>query len=433
MVDSTFLETNTKKRFVWDGSSWRRDTLPVRYADGTNMDAFSRLRVSNPLTIFDSKQIFDNQPLFWSEALETGGGISSSFSADEAQTTITSTDATAGKFTRQTFMRFNYQSGKSQLITMTGVLDKSGGGTGVQRRIGLFDDSNGFFYEDDEGTIKVVLRSNITGSVVNDKVAQADWNLDTMDGNGDSGINMDFTKAHIWSFDYEWLGVGRARFGMFHNGELIYAHQFQNDNTVASAYMSTPNLPLRYQMITTGSSPVSSMSAICGTVISEGGRSNLGVLRYKSTEGAHVDMANENTIYAIVGIRLKTTHLGAEITPISASIAEYAGSKKMEWMMVFNPSIAGDVAWANETNSAVQTFKGISTNIVTSGVIFAGGHFESEGGGLKAGSTAAPLVSARHLGATVGGVVDEIVLAVRPVNGSTDIDIEGALTWREVP
>ena len=108
----------------------------IKAQDSFSIDAFGRWRTSDPLTLFDSKQIFDNQPLFWDESLESGGGISSSHSVNTASTVITSTDSTAGKFTRQTFMRFNYQSGKSQQIMMTGVLDRSGGGTGVQRRIG---------------------------------------------------------------------------------------------------------------------------------------------------------------------------------------------------------------------------------------------------------------------------------------------------------
>jgi hypothetical protein len=432
MIDSTFFETDTKHTFVWDQSSWTRilDFESIRYADGPNMDAFSRLRVSNPLTLFDSKQIFDNQPLFWDEKLESGADIASSHSTAEAQTTITSTVSTAGKFTRQTFMRFNYQPGKSQLITMTGVLNKSGGGTGVQRRIGIFDDDNGFFFEDDEGTIKVVLRSKITGSVVDSKVSQANWNLDTMDGTGTSGINMDFTKAHIWLIDFEWLGVGRARLGMFHGGLVIYVHQFQNDNTVTSAYMSTPNLPLRYQMITTSSSPASSMSAICATVIAEGGVEDLGVMRCASTSGTHIDGATENTLYAIVGIRLKSTHLGAEIKLVSTSIAEHAGNKKVEWQIIFNGTVAGTPSWGNVTNSAIQSFLGESDTIVTSGFPIGGGYFSSAN---KGGAELTVLFNALRLGAKIDGTVDEIVLAARPVGGSTNIDLEGTLIWREMP
>ena len=92
--------------------------------DSPGVDAFGRWRVSSPFAEFESKQIFDNQPLFWDEKLESGADITSAHSTATASTVITSTNAVAGKFTRQTFMRFNYQPGNGQLVYMTGVLDR---------------------------------------------------------------------------------------------------------------------------------------------------------------------------------------------------------------------------------------------------------------------------------------------------------------------
>lgn len=401
----------------------------IRFIDSGQLDAFARLRVSNPLTIFDSKQIFDNQPLFWDESLESGAGIASAHSADTASTVITSTVSVAGKFTRQTFRRFNYQPGKSQQIMMTGILDRSGGGTGVQRRVGIFDDDNGLFFEDDEGTVKVVRRTNVTGTPVDNKVAQASWNLDVMNGSGPSGITLDWTKAQLFLIDFEWLAIGRVRMGVFVGGVVHYVHEFLAGNVLDKVYMSTPNLPLRYQMITTGGSPASTMECICSAVTSEGGQDEQGILRHKSTAGTHVDANTEDIIYAIVGIRLKSTHLGAAITLISASIAEYAGNKDLEWMIIFNGTVAGAPTWANETNSAIQTFLGATANTVTGGTIIAGGYFSSA---QKGGATIEELQNALLLGASIGGTVDEIVLAVRPVGGSTNTDVEGSLTWREL-
>jgi hypothetical protein len=402
----------------------------LRYADSANMDAFGRLRVSQALTIFDYKQILDNQPLFWDESLESGAGITSAHSVDTASTVITSTATTAGKFTRQTFERFNYQPGKSQQILMTGILKRSGGGTGVQRRLGFFDDDNGLFFEDDEGTVKVVRRTNVTGTAVDNKVAQSNWNIDVMDGTGPSGITVDWTKTQIWAIDFEWLGTGRVRMAVIINGVYCIVHQFLAANVLDKVYMSTPNLLLRFQMITTGASPASTMEAVCGTVISEGGISNLGIERYKSTEGTHVNANTENTIYAVIGIRLKSTHVGATISLVASSLAEHAGNKSLEWILLFNPTIAGAPAWVNETNSAVQTFKGVTANTVTGGTATDGGQFASA---QKGGAAGTELSNALRLGSAIDGTVDEIVLAVRPVGGSTNADVEGGLTWREIP
>lgn len=434
MIASTFRETNTRANFTWTGSAWVRSEPTVQIADSANLDAFARLRASEPMTIFDSKQIFDNQPLFWDESLESGADITSAHSVNEAQTTITSSLNTAGVFTRQTFMRFNYQPGKSQQIIMTGVMDRSGGGTGVQRRIGAFDDNNGLFFEDDEGTMKVVVRSKKTGSVVDTKVAQSSWNIDKMDGTGNSAINMDFTKSHIWLFDYEWLGVGRVRFGMFHNGEIIYVHQSLHDNSETTAYMSTPNLPLRYQMVTTGSSPASSMSAICATVISEGGQEDLGVLHHRSTAGTQIDMDTEDTLYGIVGLRLKAANFGATIKIVKLAVTLQSASDDVEWVLVFDPAVAGTPTWVNEANSSVQYFIGAAGNIVTGGVHIDAGYVSTSAGQSASGGTAEFIENALRLGAKIDGTAQFIVLSARPINGSdTDVLVEGGITWREMP
>ena len=104
-----------------------------------NVDAFARLRVSNPQTIFDSKQIADNQPLFWDDAEVSGAGTATLYNTNQASTTISVTANTAGKRVRQTRRWLNYQSGKSQLIIMTAVM--SGNAT---KRIGQFTDDMEF-------------------------------------------------------------------------------------------------------------------------------------------------------------------------------------------------------------------------------------------------------------------------------------------------
>lgn len=43
--------------------------LPIQLGDSASIDAFGRLRVSNPHTIFDSKMVADKQNLFFDEAI----------------------------------------------------------------------------------------------------------------------------------------------------------------------------------------------------------------------------------------------------------------------------------------------------------------------------------------------------------------------------
>lgn len=418
------------------GGSVKYQRVLISADDSGSIDGFGRWRTANPTTIFDSKLTkIDDAPLLWDESLESGSGITASTpTADLPYVDFTSTLNTAAKFTRQTFRRFNYQPGKSQLALITGVLDLSGGGTGVERRIGIFDDDNGLFFYDNAGTYGVAIRSSVTGSAVDTTVAQASWNIDTMDGGNDaanpSGYTVDFTKTQIFVIDFQWLGIGRIRFGLeMPDGAIYYVHEYASVNTTATVWASTPNFPVRYQMITTGSSPVSTMRCICSTIISEGGTDDIGVIHYESTEGAAVTSSVENTIYAVMGIRLKSTHLGTAVKLINASVQIQTASEYIEWMLIWNPTVASTFTYSDHANSSVQTAKGATANTVTNGHKVAGGFAQS---GKDGGLSTTELSNALMLGADIAGVVDELVLCFRPIGGVSAADVEGAITWREL-
>lgn len=391
--------------------------------DNPTGDAFGRVRVSEPHTLFDSKQIFDNQPLFWDEELESGSGISSAHSTDTASTVITSTLNTAGTFTRQTFRSFNYQPGKSQIILLTGIIKRSGGGVGVERQIGQFNDNNGLFFKDDEGTMKVVRRTHVTGAPVDNEVEQSSWNVDPMDGTGPSGITVDWSKTQIFVIDYEWLGVGRARMALNIDGVNHGIHTFDNANILDKVYMSTPNLPLRYQMITTASSPASSIECICSSISSEGGVEDNGIIHAASTAGTHVDANSENTLYAVIGIRLKSAYIGSSIKAEAMSMLSETNDD-FEWAVYFNPSVAGTFTYSAKPNSACEVALGATANTVSGGTLIGSGFVTVQG------SINNTLKNALQLGASIDGTIDELVLCVRPL--SANADIQGSITWREL-
>ena len=408
-----------------DGIEFMRPAVDL--ADGPALDAFSRLRVSSPFTIFDSKQIFDAAPLFWDDQEVSGSGTTSVYSQDAARSRIGVGATTAGKRVRQTFMRFNYHPGKSQLVYMTGVL--GAGGAGIIQEIGMLDDENGIFFRDDEGTVNVVVRSNVTGSVVEEVVAQSAWNLDVMDGTGPSGITVDWSKVQIFFLDYEWLSAGRVRIGLRINGLEIIVHEFDHANVIATAFMSTPNLPLRYSIENDGTGAASTLDHICSTVISEGGVADLGITRHASSDGATLDAAVTATTYAVLGIRLKAAALGSTVKIISLGLSEFIGSKSYDWVLLLNPTVAGTFTYADETNSTVQIARGAVANTVTVGTDLAGDVAQST---QKGSAITEEIESALRLGSTIAGVPDEMVLCVTPRNGDVNLDIEGSMTWREL-
>lgn len=388
----------------------------VFFKDNTGaLDAFARLRVSNPETLFDSKQISDNQPLFWDDRQTSGAGTTSTYSLNRASSTMGVSASTAGTRVRQTFRSFNYQPGKSQLWIQTGVWGNPA--AGITRRAGQFNTNNGTFFEQTSAGMAVVIRSFVTGVPVNTSVAQASWNIDKMDGTGASGITLDFAVTQIWFVDYEWLGVGRVRFGWFVNGVPYYCHEVLNANVIASVYMSTPNLPLRYEISNDGTGGAATFEQICSTVIAEGGRSDTGYPFGVDRNGVALTTLNNNWLYPLLGIRLKAGYSGSYIKILDFSIT-CTSTAAYEFVLLLNPTVAGTaLVWTGVTNSSVELMNNsTSATTVTGGTKL----FSKVAQQTNDGSQVGGINTDFALGNNLLGTQDIVILAVRRITGTTE-------------
>jgi hypothetical protein len=390
-----------------------------------SLDAFARTRVSQPNALFDSKMLYDKMPLFWDESIVAGG--SSTHSPLTASVTMTTgTIGQVGSVIRQTKMRFNYQPGRSQLIIMSAVL--GAGVSGVRKRVGYFDDNNGLFFQLDGTTFSVVQRSNATGTPVDTVIEQANWSGDKLNGTGPSGFNMDHSKANLFWIDIEWLGVGTVRFGTFKNSTPIQCHAINNENTKSVVYMSTPNLPLRYEIYNNGTAAASSMQHICSTVISEGATNENGIVRSVDRGITGFTTGNNTNLYPLISTRLRSAYNGTTIRNISISLI-CSSSADFRWALILNPTIAGTDAasWVDLENSAIQyDISRSSTNTLSGGTVLASGYVTSALDHLDN-----ILNSPLTLGSTIAGTQDQIVLAAQRLTGNTETFYAG-ISFREL-
>jgi hypothetical protein len=270
--------------------------------DNPTGDAFGRLRVGNPFAIFDNTHFYDEQPLFWDEVTTTGG---SSAHQPNIVAMRSSTDGTSGaKVTRQTFQYFRYQPGKSQQFFATATF--GAGVANVRRRLGLFDDDDGVFFEQDGANdFNVVVRSSTSGSASDNAIEQASWNIDTLDGTGASKVTLDLSKDNIFVIDYQWLGAGRVRFGFDIDGVVIYVHEFLHANILTTPYSKRGSLPVRTEIESTAASASANLDFYCVSIESEGGYSPLGIERAVSNDVTVRSVTA--TPLPILSIRPKTT------------------------------------------------------------------------------------------------------------------------------
>jgi hypothetical protein len=349
----------------------------IKYSDSPNIDAFGRLRVSNPFTLFDSSHRFADNGL-WSTDTATGG--TATFDVNEGLMDLNVTAASGSSVTRETTKVFAYQPGKSLLVLSTFVMNVAK--TGLRQRAGYYGAANGYYLELNDSAVSFVERSSVSGSLVNTPVAQASWNIDPMDGSGPSGIILDLTKAQILFMDLEWLGVGTVRIGFVINGNFYVCHKFHHANIIASTYITTASLPLRYEITNTGAtSGASTLKQICSTVLSEGGYELSGL---QQAIGLPVNsprtLGTAGTFYPVISLRLKATRLDAIVILTALSIMPIS-TGNFNWQIVATGTATGGSWNSAGTNSSVEY--NISATSFAGGRILASGFFNSTNQGAS--------------------------------------------------
>jgi hypothetical protein len=289
---------------------------PIEIAGGggsTAYDAFGRLRISEPFTLFDSQNRYAADDQFSSST--TGSGSSVTFATNESSVNMNVGTVSGGKTVRQTFRRMPYQPGKSMLILTTFCMNAAK--ANLRQRVGYFDENNGIYLEQNGlSEPSFTIRTNTSGTPVNTNTAsQSSWNGDKLDGTGPSGITLDLDAVQIFWTDLEWLGVGNVRCGFVINGEFIVCNTFQcaNQTGRTKVYMETAILPVRYEIENTDTTAdASTLKQICSTVISEGGYQQ--TVQDTIARRTAILGTISTTFLPLVSIRLKSTAAFYDLT-----------------------------------------------------------------------------------------------------------------------
>lgn len=238
------------------------------------IDLFGRLRVSTLETLIDIKHI-PGLGINTLNVCQLLGGSGSATLGTNDPVVRMAVQAVGDSAIRQSRLYMQYQAGKSLLIYMTGIINAFSGGNqpGTSSKIGYFDSQNGPYFEYVGGSgMRVVLRTSTSGVVVDNIVAQANWNLDTLDGNGPSGLAIDWSVALIYEINMAWLGVGIVQMGIIYGGTYYPVHVFRN-TALSTAYTATSNLPIRFSISCSGSNGNGRLDMICASASSEAGYS----------------------------------------------------------------------------------------------------------------------------------------------------------------
>jgi hypothetical protein len=400
------------------------------------LDAASRVRVSELTTLGDYRQMNDDQPLYFDR--EVIGTATQTYDQSEGGV-IMAVAAANDKAICQSKMWHNYQSGKSHLveITQTDFQPQEG----VRKRAGYFSSSTSTpFSADLDGIFFEVLSDGVyckvykNGTEIHSAVQSA-WNIDRFDGSNGalnpSGFNVsgeDWKHFSIGVINFLYLGGSYAAFAFLVGNEIFPVHIYKHAllSGVETPMIQSPNQPVRWE-IEALSAVSGSMNQICAQVSTEGAINDIGIPRGIITGTTDIDCNSAGTEYAIIGVRLKAAYKNITFIPTLIQLLATTNDDFI-WQLKLNPSVAGTFTYGDIADSAIQfaigdTAGNPSTNTVTGGVVLASG--------LGTGNDLALLPSEPSLraGSDIDGTLHEIVLTVTPLGNG--LDIFGSLNLEE--
>lgn len=401
----------------------------VTIADSANLDAFSRLRVSNPLILHNSQFTYDLAPILFEQITSgTNATIAHNTTNRYALMTFASTPA-GGKSYMQSYEYLPYQPGRSQLIFIT--FNMIQGVANVLKFAGYSDGVNGIEFQVDGTTNQFTVYSPTSaGSEV---VTQANWNLDKLDGTGESGVTLDITTTQILVIDIQALYVGRVRVGFDIGGSIIYCHEFLHANLVTSPYIQSANLPVRCGMTCTAIVSTT-MNFICSAVMSEGGTEDLNVFGYTFQQDTGAVSVGTGGTH-MLSLRPKTTFNGitnrARVAFIDVEVYN-GGNQPVQWQLCLGQAISGTTTFNNVNSTYSSSEYNILGTLSGSPTIVIDGGYVAASGGAK-GVTNTAIVSRYPITLNQAGAVRSMgTLTLKATSLSGTQTCYASIKFREI-
>ena len=383
----------------------------VKYSDSPNLDAFGRLRTAAVQNLLDIKHVYDKNPLQVNEV--TAGTATSVFNQEYARVRM-STSANNDLVIRQTKTHPIYQPGKSQLFE--GSFSNFQLETNVIKRVGCFTSTSastynsvfdGFFLESNGVSNTISFQIWRSGTTIF-TAATTSWVTNEFDP-----ANLVWSNTQLITVDYQWLGVGRMRFGIALSGQTIYFTDHNCSNNESLVYMSSPNQPIRYEIRQVGAGS-GSFDMICSQVSTEGALNGL----YSTVGVIHsstATLSTEGTKYPYIGYRLKQSYKGVTSQYSSLSILNTSNDNYL-LTIEFNPTLSATPTWTDIPNSPFQYSLGTGATTVTSP-----GHIMSSLIG-EAGTSALTTIKVDdnqiRVGSNINGTLDEMWVCITPLGAN---------------
>jgi hypothetical protein len=412
--------------------------LPV-YLSDIEHTSKNRLKVSPFETTFFNTFQYGIETDVWDTRVSLGGSATHDPTRNNVIMSVGLT--TGSQVIRQTRNVLRYVPGRQSQATFAVIFTPPT--TGIRRRIGVFEENDGFFFEDDgsgDNGYYCVIRSSTSGITTDIRVPRNQWNGDRLDGTGISSITASASAQQLVTFDYEWYGAGQVKVGFSINGKTHTIHTFNHANLLNLPWCRTPFLPIRVELTNVVGVATTSHIMYQGSnsVLSEGTPDKLGIAQNIESPITGYTIATAQTYYPLVSIRLKSTALKGIVLPTffqAATLYSTGGGSNavvvsLGYKLIRNATLTGGTWVDMQDSNAFTQYNRTATGIGTNGVDLDSGFIVGGGGGTGVRLDKDTVYQLGRSG--IGTISDTLTLAVAVLDpGVTNAIAYGAMTWIE--
>ena len=387
-------------------------------------DSFGRLKVAQPHLLFDSHFQYTLQDKVFIRDTLIGSTITHDATRAAVNIACSVTPGSRARFRSRNY--FPYSPAFTN--TVIGSFNFHGISPGITKRLGMYDEKNGYILEASNGTLRVGVRSSITGSVATGYVDKPNWNIDKMDGSLDKVLNpsgklFDPTKQNIFYIQFQWLGSGSVTFGIVLDNKIYPFHRFDFAGNLTSLYSQTATLPVQAEILNVSGSS-SFMEFTCCSVVSNGALAQHGHLHSASSGSTPKTMTSAGVSVPVISIRKQTAYSDVPVRVLD--MAAFSTSQDDFLIQIIHkPTLTGAV-WTNIPTSLCQ--KDVAATAWTGGDIVAEFYMK---GNLQASEKLETI--SRFWDLTLGsdfvGNSEVMTMAATPL--TTNANLYGVISFKE--
>jgi len=397
---------------------------PVLRIDDTTVQHTSKNRrkvSTNQIVFFNSFQ-YTKDPQIWDEAA-TG---TASAELDTVKGVELSVGGSAGdEVIRQTRNVIEYIPGRQNEITQ--VVRFTEPEEGIRRRVGLFNENNGFFFENWGLEYAVCIRkTDESGTTTDTRITRENWNIDKLDGTGPSGIVADPSAIQMLDIEYEWYGAGIVEFKWIINNNAYPIHVFYHGNRETEPFINTPFLPVRLELTNVDGTPGTHYFYQSSTSVqAEGARGPIGREENVSTPFAGVSTGGARVLRPVLSIRLRSDRLQGVALPLEF-LAASLDNTPLYYQIRRDVTLTG-ADWQNVPGNSFCEYDYAATDY-TGGEAIQTGYISATNQGI---TNAFPKETILQLGRNDLGTTAQI-FTVLCATAQSNKDVFASLSWVEV-